>query len=247
MPPSRRRFLKTLAGGFPAALLAGCTATGDPEPTATGSHSSPLTPTTQSTPTSLTADDVDFTVEVIRQFTRDHPARVRLSLSYEGERSLFVEGGTVLPFEDYYGEREGWDERLFLIPDDHDHLQPVDESDDEIEAEIVPNSTAGGCWQASYHGFAVTGFAATAHLSGESMAASSTIEREYTLLGSPTLGCDPDGSYRFTDNLTLQQGDRESLPDTESDWYTISPAFTVSLNGGWNIEVDVSPHTIQSA
>lgn len=162
-PRHRRDFLRlsTLALGSSFAGCAwnngpstGMTRTADTE-SETTTREPTETRTSSETPTSttdpdksvldLTADDVSFDVAVTRQFSKEHPARIRATFTNESDMLFRLTGGTTLPISGYSvpDSRDG--NSLYLLADDRGHLLDLD-AGEPIGDDYLPETAETGCW-----------------------------------------------------------------------------------------------------
>jgi hypothetical protein len=232
-----------MGGSAWLALLSGCTLAGDEgDATRANTTAEPPTGTPSETPTSGTAStqepvslsekDFEFGVDVTRQFTEEHPARVRATFTNAGDTPVVLGEGPTLPFSGYFGRHEASDARLILIPDDTSPLGKVLDRTPTREVEgFVPEKPIEGCWTEP-HEVLIEGLYMERPLKpGES------VEVAYTVLDYRNETCLPAGPYRFgTDAIITAETTRS--PDEQSR-YTANYGFAVDVAEDRTLSVDI--------
>lgn len=214
-----RRRQVLAAVGTSIVPLAGCISSSSPGETGDSTPSSDMTETPESKFPAVSVksgynqpSDTKMEVNVVRQFTPDKPAKVKISYTNTGESQRTVDFQASPPFSEYVSTG-GEPPRLVIIPDDHSHISPGSvvqnqssqtESSTESQTEehqLIPENPIDGCWKIPTS-FAVYGVAHEKTLSpGE------TISEEYTVLGHRTNEtCLPSGEYRFEQNPYFDEG-----------------------------------------
>lgn len=219
--PSRRDFLRlsTLALG---SSLAGCawnngpstgmtrTADTGPETTTREPTETPTpseTPTSGETPTpttdpdksvlDLTADDVSFDVAVTRQFSEEHPARIRATFTNESDVLFRLTGGTTLPISGYSVPDSRDEDGLYLLADDRENFLDPD-AGERLGDDYLPESAENGCWTLPTR-VAVAGVSRRTDLRP-----GGAVSMGFTVLGDHgTDGCLPAGSFPVSEVVTI--------------------------------------------
>lgn len=177
---NRRSFLSVLA-----ASISGCSTTASPRTLAT--ETTQAYPTVSIQPDSnalLSGRKLDARLQ--KRFSRDYPARIRISYQNTSLKARTIWFGDTPPFSDYWGDQIDGDEMLLLIPDYRETVY--------IEGGMSSLSRASteGCWQLR-----------SAVWAGQSqrkryLRPFETITEEYTLVGHPdNEACLPRGKFRF--------------------------------------------------
>lgn len=129
-------------------------------------------------------ENLTLSVSVDRQFTRENPARLEITLENERDEAFERYFGSSPPFSSYTPENSSG---IFLVPASNDHLATSSNG-----SSIVPEGQVDGCWQIP---------SAVATYGGEverTIPAGGSVREVYTVLTAPgTSSCLPRGEYRF--------------------------------------------------
>lgn len=132
-------------------------------------------------------------VEIIRQFSAEAPARLRVSLENDGDESREFAFGSIQPFGGLGGIHVNRDEGLILYPED--------DSGFSYEGEI-PEESTDGCWRFPDGELLIDDLATTAELQP-----TKTASMEYDLFDdSDGDECLSEGEYRFEESDFGEQG-----------------------------------------
>ena len=187
-PWTRRRALRALAATG-AAGLAGCLG---------GPAGVDGTQTTRPA-----AVDIAFTATVERSFTAEHPGRVRLALSNEGEMpfAMTVTHGIEGPLSIIVGDREGGDATLVVLADPPagDHETPPG-APCRSDGYAIPEERIDGCWRPACD------FARMRAHYAIPMDAGATIAWPYVVLDGFNEACLPPGTYTFLEAAAIAVG-----------------------------------------
>lgn len=177
----RRTYLGTLA----AAALAGCV--GAP------ASNEPVDGTTSGFPYTLTnvqtdappVQNVTIDVTVTADFTTDHPARLEVAFTNDGDDARTFAFGSLVPWDAIRGTHDDGSATLLLSPD----------------AGVTPEEPSDGCWQAT------DGVVLSAVMREETLDPGETASREFRVLAAyDSQNCHPTGTYRFEDGNYLGEG-----------------------------------------
>jgi hypothetical protein len=123
---------------------------------------------------------VTIDIAVVRSFEADHPARIDISLTNDGEHEFSALFGPIPPFSTLEGERIDGTARLLLVPTDDSHKQ-----------QVVPGTASDGTWRATGD------VAVNATALRVDVAPDQTLSGTYDLLAAPDTEGLPAGEYRF--------------------------------------------------
>ncbi|WP_336038042.1 hypothetical protein [Halobacterium yunchengense] len=200
-----RRALLATAAATATALVAGCTGRGagdDPndDGTTTGGEPTSDEPTDATTDggggrfpyTARVADagdppteDVTVDAAVTEDFSREAPARLRVSFTNDADEAREFTFGSLVPWDTILGEQRDGDASLLLAPSD----------------DVVPDGPTDDCWQAT------DGVALPAVMRSETLDAGETASATFSLLAAHDSGdCHPPGTYRFADENYVDGG-----------------------------------------
>lgn len=233
-PLTRRQVLQTgVAAGLPTA---GCLtdrsgqATTEPSPTHT-MDSSPTGPQ----PT-LSEDALSFDVQLMEEFTEEHPARIRAVLTNESSSTMTFFMGTTPPFTEYFSDGG----QLILIPELSKSLpgkSPFAWQDGTDEA--IPTTPTDGCWRISQR-VLIQQVGMYVEIGPEE-----SLARSYDVYAYRSSECYPPGTYRFAHEAELQRG--ENAGSTEVPSYDVTLGFDLVVHEDKSLsvevyETEVSPH-----
>lgn len=181
----RRQVLAAL--GTSIVPFTGCLSTASP------GDASETTPTSESPHTdfptvSVRSDyeqpsDATVIVDVIRQFSPNQPAKIKISYTNTAASRRTVDFQASPPFSEYMSAAPD-SPRLAIIPDDHSHIAPgevINNQSTQTESptesrQLIPDTPIEGCWIVPT-AFAVYGVAHPKPLSsGETVAEEYTVE-----------------------------------------------------------------------
>lgn len=233
-PLTRRQVLQT---GLAAGLLpAGCLADNSGQAT---NESSP-TPTMDSSPAGsqppLSDDSLTFDVQLMKQFTAEHPARLQATLTNESKSTLTLFMGTTPPFTEYFSDGG----HLILIPELSESLpgkSPFAWQDGSEEA--IPTTPTDGCWRISQRVLIQQVGMYVDIGPGE------TLARGYDVYAYRSSECYPPGTYRFAHEAELERG--ENAGSTEVPSYDVTLGFDLVVHDDEPLSIEVhetgiSPH-----
>lgn len=198
---NRRRVIVGTASALPVALP-GCPDTSDdgeqrggfPDLSATGDeipagHESGLS----------------ASVELVRQYSRDEPARLRISLVNRSDTAREITFGPSLPFSTLRGGKEEGAAVAVLVPDDRTHVH-VERAGDSSSEPAEPDD---GCWQ-------IEGVARDDIAQYERFDSGGSLTEAYSVYALTENGdCLPPGEYRFEDSWVNRPG---TSPEFSVDW-----------------------------
>lgn len=136
------------------------------------------------------------TAEVVRQFSSERPALLRLGVTNEDTTRRTFQCGVPEPFGDV--QNDASDEyRMCLIPEDEEGVLH-----DSEDSPIVPSEPDDGCWRVRPN------WGDSQILSGFRLRPGESFTNEYVVLAAPdSEECLPPQDYHF--ETTLQTGDEE--------------------------------------
>lgn len=197
----RRQVLAAL--GTSIVPFTGCLSTASP------GDASETTPTSESPPTdfptvSVRSDyeqpsDATVIVDVIRQFSPNQPAKIKISYTNTAASRRTVDFQASPPFSEYMSAAPD-SPRLAIIPDDHSHIAPgevINNQSTQTESptesrQLIPDTPIEGCW------IVPTAFAVYGVAHPKTLSSGETVAEEYTVLGYQTnTSCLPSGEYGF--------------------------------------------------
>lgn len=183
-------------------------------------------------PTGTTLDQapaVSFTVEVLRSFTDEHPAALRLALVNEGEEPLVVrwnvsdgQGG---PFNAVWGIQRDGDAEVGVFRRDGSAVLCV-----PGDGSPVPETTADECWAPPCEAVDLPSLHGRFELSPDEPNAD-----EYVVLDGLDGGCLQTGTYVFGGTragvgASVARGRvEEASVETGSEWYSLERRLTLSV------------------
>lgn len=161
---------------------------------------------------------VGFAVDVVRQFSPDHPAALDLTLSNESDRERTFSLGEVAPFSRLGSRSNPEGGSLTLIPDGRSSEQAT-ETASRYSGAIPDTPDQSGCWRVS--DVMVVGAVARAY----ALAPDETLCGSYAVLaGRESEACLPSGRYEFKDTVTVGSPG----PDASD----VSLRFVVTISDG---------------
>lgn len=190
----RRQFVTAV--GTSALPLAGCVGT------ASSGEGSADTPTVSVESVDEHPPRARVEVSVVRQFSRDRPAKVEVAYTSTADSNREVDFQASPPFSEYLSAGQQ-SPRLAVIPDDHSHVAPVDVRSGSERAgstterdpgadRLVPRTPVDGCWRVP------TAFAVYGAAHPQTLSSGETVAEEYAVLGhAANEACLPPGTYRF--------------------------------------------------
>lgn len=205
---NRRALLAGLGGA--AAALAGCTApgVGGRGPTTAPSPVATEFPAVEIPNPTVERNAYRVETEVVAEFSVERPAAVEIRLTNRGEHRRYSFGGSP-PYSDYWGERDGGDAGLLLVPADRTYVDVLapDRFDNVTarpgeEPYLRPPEPVDGCWRAN--GKLLRNDIALER----DLAPGETVAERYDLVaGVENEGCLPAGRYEFGGRSYLDDGD----------------------------------------
>ncbi|WP_256297686.1 hypothetical protein [Haloarchaeobius salinus] len=190
-----------LDGSETEAETTSATTTTPTETTAAPTATPTAEPTTTVEPPDSIADaNISFHVEKLSEATAEHPAEIEIGVTNEGRpRDLNFIGSAPLsaPFVGGGPESEG----LLLHPHDI-HNSFINDEDGDREANVVPDSRDGECWNRidvpsspPNNAFQIT------------LGKAETFTNTYSVLVNSPRGCVPAGEYTFESEFQIPDDD----------------------------------------
>lgn len=131
---------------------------------------------------------------VVRQFSGEHPALVRLGLRNETDRKTTVHTGPTLPFPPVLNDEDD-PHGMYLVPEDEHGL--LHNRDDDS---VIPDAPTDGCWRPA------ATFGLGGSLVGFSLSAGESHEDRYVVLAPANSSeCLPVGDYRFASTMHVDE------------------------------------------
>ena len=184
----------------------------------------------------LSENALSFDVQLMGEFTEEHPARLRAILTNESSSILTFFMGTTPPFTEYFSDGG----QLILIPELSQSLpgkSPFSWQDGSEEA--IPTTPMEGCWRITQR-VLIQDLGMYVEIGpGESLA------RGYDVYAYRSSECYPPGTYRFAHDAELQRGDNTGSDDDPS--YDVTLGFNLIVHEDKSVsvevhETEVSPH-----
>lgn len=150
-------------------------------------------------------------VELVRQYSREKPARLQVSLTNRSDIPREITFGPSLPFSSLRGEQEDGVAVALLVPDDqtHVHVEHTGNSNSQ------PAEPVDGCWR-------IKGVARNSIAQYERLDSGESVTEVYSIFASTeNEGCLPAGAYRFEDSWMNRP---KSSPEFSIAW-----GFTLSV------------------
>lgn len=184
----------------------------------------------------FTGDDIEFTVDIDRQFTDDHPARLTITLGNAGDAWLEFSYGPVL-FSRFRSQPGG----LFLVPDDRSHIATMTAGGRDGTAAFVPNEPIDGCWRQPDVGWMMHPIALVAKLGPGDV-----IREGYTVLDTGEDECLRPDAYRFEQSFEMRHRTNEQVAsDVAGDDATVMLSFVLDRGESGEITASTDDPAIQ--
>ncbi|MCG1003434.1 MULTISPECIES: hypothetical protein [Halobacterium] len=172
---------RTYLGALAATALAGCTSAPADSADGSGFPYALVNVQTDDPPVA----DATVEVSVTENFSTDHPARLDVAFTNDGDESRTFVFGSLVPWDAIRGGHEDGDATLLLSPN----------------AGVTPDEPSDDCWQAT------DGVALPAVMREATLDPGETVSREFSVLAAhDSQQCHPTGTYRFEDSNYLGSG-----------------------------------------
>lgn len=229
--PLRRRQLLQAAGAASITIVTGCGGADRENRTPTAPpKGGPTTPAPATPAPNLSRDDFEFEVSVLRSFTEDHTAQLRITFGNNTNERLTVISSydPALPFGDFTGQlrADSSDTTLLLVTEGVSWTIIDPDGAEWQPSETTPQSPTNGCWTLP---FDPANYAQLAIQHERELGAGETINRDYGLYYT---GECTSGVFDFGHSLSIQP------PGTDRE-HEIQVGFSVTVSDS---DVAVTPH-----
>lgn len=223
---SRRALLNTVAATS-TAVFAGCsrTAVGQDPPSVTPA---PLPPRDTAEPAPEISLALD--VQLMEQFTPDHPASLRVSVTNTDNVPLLLNAGRELPLLSFTGSHTSTDAEIALVPQGGGiHVIAYD-----TEGKTPPVEPVNGCWRLNGSVFIPGGVVR------QELPPSRSITQTYTIYAhrNNSDDCLPAGTYRFLEVKPVKKRPRPAMmPAERQPWSSVILEFSVTVGAGFSVSL----------
>lgn len=201
-----RRQALALTGSAISFEFAGCSENPSDEPRSTATRSP------------ITEDEFEFGVEVLEQFTAEHPASVRFSFTNTGNRQFILTPSNLGPLNQHYVEKSDSSTAKIVLVGPDVQLEHPETPGAGTEP---PSEPQNGCWTLNADLVRLVG-----QEYGE-LAPGKTISEDFTCYSHrENENCLPAGEYSFTESHDLQPG---SIGQDGRRGPTVKFEFLISL------------------
>jgi len=171
-----------------------------------------------------TRDDFAFDINIEKQFTENHPARINITLSNISDSPITIFTGPTPPFTTYLSGSESDEHRLILnhnVSEDRNPLDWIGENNP------IPNTDKNLCWNVTQD-VIIDDVGRVTVIEPEE-----TIGQTYDVYRYQSEKCLQDVDYKFKDTFSIEMGE-QSVVDTLVE---LELEFTLSINGEQSLHI----------